>query len=76
MSHARTPHFPGPALQISNVAASLTDLELEWVEKQPLLQRSGYILRNRYRPHWTPSWLSSRKDAATCEDSVVLPVSL
>ncbi|KAK0442214.1 kinase-like domain-containing protein [Armillaria borealis] len=37
--------------------------EMFWVKHQPFLASEGYMLRPRYHPNWTPSWI--RKDGTT-----------
>ncbi|KAK0231973.1 kinase-like domain-containing protein [Armillaria nabsnona] len=37
--------------------------EMFWVKHQPFLASAGYMLRPRYHPNWTPSWI--RKDGTT-----------
>jgi hypothetical protein len=34
----------------------LRNAEIYWRDHQPWLQRSGYMLRQRYMPDWKPSW--------------------
>ncbi|KII88223.1 hypothetical protein PLICRDRAFT_175846 [Plicaturopsis crispa FD-325 SS-3] len=33
-------------------------------------KKRGYILRRRYEPNWTPSWLGTNLDPLSCEDSI------
>lgn len=37
-------------------AATLSAAEIEWRDRQPHLERHGYMLRPRYQPNWIPSW--------------------
>ncbi|KAF8870843.1 kinase-like domain-containing protein [Infundibulicybe gibba] len=46
----------------------LNTSEIFWCTHQPWLQHSGYMLRPRYLPDWTPSWLGTTKHPYTCED--------
>jgi len=48
--------------------------ELAWVERQPMLERRGYMLRARLRPGWIPSWRGTEKHPLQCEDGLVLPM--
>lgn len=44
--------------------------ETWWVERQEALERAGYMLRPRYRPHWKPSWTGTDKFHFRCEDGL------
>ncbi|CCM01524.1 uncharacterized protein FIBRA_03580 [Fibroporia radiculosa] len=46
--------------------------ELFWRDRQAHLEDHGYMLRARYHPDWSPSWLGSSRDPAFCEDSIIL----
>lgn len=48
--------------------------EETWRDRQPLLQKCGYILRKRYSPQWKPSWIGTPLVPTYCEDSVMLLV--
>ena len=41
-----------------------------WVERTELFNRRGYVLRQRYRPGWTPSWKRPDNKNPYCEDSL------
>ena len=49
--------------------------EVRWRDRQPTLEKRGYILRKRYLPGWKPSWLGTNLDPLFCEDAVLLLVS-
>ena len=53
----------------------LSSHEIIWRDRQPFLESKGYMLRPRFRPGWTPSWLTTGKPRRYCEDSSRLPVS-
>ena len=44
--------------------------EVHWRDRQPALNERGYILRRRYAPDWTPSWLGTNMNPFYCEDSI------
>jgi len=46
-----------------------------WVERQEALERTGYLLRRRYRPDWKPSWSGTNKFYLDCEDGKYAGVS-
>ncbi|KAA1478175.1 hypothetical protein DENSPDRAFT_787723 [Dentipellis sp. KUC8613] len=48
----------------------LTSAEKWWRDRQPMLEARGYMLRSRYRPGWTPSWLKFGIYRSGFEDSV------
>lgn len=55
----------------------LNDAELRWVSRQSFLESKGYILRQRFRPGWTPSWTLPENegvDPTSFEDHVALAV--
>lgn len=41
-----------------------------WRDRQPSLLSQGYLLRPRYCPGWTPSWLGTLRRPEFCEDSI------
>ncbi|KAJ3507885.1 hypothetical protein NLJ89_g6055 [Agrocybe chaxingu] len=53
-------------------AGRLTDAEVYWRTLQPWLLESGYQLRERFQPDWTPSWLKSKKRAMSSPDGIWL----
>ncbi|KAJ3554130.1 hypothetical protein NM688_g3268 [Phlebia brevispora] len=67
-SNAR-PSFRKPPASLTN----LLDIERRWVEKQPFLESKGYMLRDRLRPGWKPSWETTGKSTLDSEDAIVLP---
>ncbi|TFY70756.1 hypothetical protein EVG20_g2244 [Dentipellis fragilis] len=48
-------------------------MEQWWRERQPMLEARGYMLRSRYQPGWTPSWLSEGNGiySSGFEDSIM-----
>lgn len=44
--------------------------EVFWRERYDYLQSRGYLLRPRFRPGWTPSWLGTNHNPHYCEDSI------
>ncbi|OBZ70888.1 hypothetical protein A0H81_09384 [Grifola frondosa] len=44
--------------------------ECYWRDSQPWLEASGYMLRPRYKPDWTPSWKDTKKPYYECEDGL------
>lgn len=52
----------------------LSEPELWWSKHYIWLKDSGYILRPRYAPDWTPSWKGTKKSWLMCEDSQVAKV--
>jgi hypothetical protein len=63
---------PIPGRQPGDIGLS----ERWWVERQQALERSGYMLRSRYRPGWKPSWTGTKKFYDDCEDGQRLGVSV
>ncbi|KAI0351977.1 hypothetical protein OH77DRAFT_827900 [Trametes cingulata] len=43
--------------------------EVEWKDRHKALHERGYILRTRYQPNWTPSWMGTNIAPSYCEDS-------
>ncbi|KAJ7831886.1 hypothetical protein B0H13DRAFT_2256562 [Mycena leptocephala] len=54
----------------------LSQLEFFWQDHYSWLKESGYLLRSRYAPGWTPSWLGSGKSPLRCEDGIIPPSSM
>ncbi|KAL6303560.1 kinase-like domain-containing protein [Sparassis latifolia] len=46
--------------------------EIYWRDRQVWLEQRGYMLRQRYRVDWKPSWETRSKKPYNCEDSVTL----
>jgi hypothetical protein len=46
-----------------------------WVERQPALEKAGYMLRPRYRRGWRPSWAGTSKSYLDFEDGQPQTVS-
>lgn len=49
--------------------AQLSDPERWWSRHYNWLKDNGYILRPRYAPDWSPSWLGTKKNRLMCEDN-------
>jgi len=45
--------------------------EKRWSNNYHFLQGKGYVLRPRYHPDWTASWLGTNCNQDYCEDSVI-----
>ena len=56
-------------------AYDLLPYEVYWRDRQPELEKRGYVLRNRYFKDWKPSWIDTTIHPDFCEDSIVLQVS-
>ncbi|KAJ7147584.1 hypothetical protein C8R43DRAFT_1009969 [Mycena crocata] len=54
----------------NSVPHSLLSDEIEWRELQPWLETCGYMLRPRYRPGWTPSWIAKLTSPLLVEDGM------
>ena len=52
----------------------LSEPEQWWSQHYDWLKESGYLLRPRYAPDWTPSWHGTNKSWVFCEDGYVAPV--
>ena len=50
---------------------SLSPSEIRWRDRQPDLEKRGYILRSRYSPDWKPSWLGTDLNPFFCEDGII-----
>jgi len=55
-------------------AGELTRLEEQWANRQATLEKAGYMLRQRYRPGWKPSWIGTSKFFMDVEDGQAQPV--
>ncbi|KAI0055639.1 hypothetical protein BV25DRAFT_1734637 [Artomyces pyxidatus] len=42
--------------------------EIWWQRQAPAIEQSGYTLRPRFRPGWTPSWQGTKKYWSDVED--------
>ncbi|KAN0084563.1 Protein kinase-like domain containing protein [Tylopilus felleus] len=51
----------------------LTEPELWWSQHYQWFKDSGYLLRPRYAPDWTPSWQGTKKSWVLCEDGCEAP---
>lgn len=49
---------------------ALKPTEIFWRDHQQWLEGCGYLLRPRYSPGWSPSWLGTEKDWKRCEDGI------
>ena len=56
-------------------AGELTRLEKQWANRQTTLEKAGYMLRQRYRPEWQPSWIGTSKSFMDVEDGQAHTVS-
>ena len=56
-------------------AGELTRLERQWANRQASLESAGYMLRQRYRPGWQPSWIGTSKSFMDVEDGQAQAVS-
>ncbi|KAG9313014.1 hypothetical protein JVU11DRAFT_6453 [Chiua virens] len=45
--------------------------EVWWSQHFNWLRDRGYLLRQRYSPDWSPSWLGTKKNILACEDGRV-----
>ncbi|KAJ7902377.1 kinase-like domain-containing protein, partial [Mycena leptocephala] len=54
----------------------LSQFEFFWRDHYSWLKDSGYLLRSRYAPGWTASWLGSDKSPLRCEDGIIPPSSM
>jgi len=57
-------------------AGELTRLEKQWANRQTTLEKAGYMLRQRYRPRWQPSWIATSKFFMDVEDGQAQAVSV
>jgi hypothetical protein len=73
MSRESVDSLDGP---VTFEPGSIGDHETWWVERQEALERAGYMLRPRYRPHWKPSWTGTNKYHLRCEDGLSQTVSI
>ncbi|KII88218.1 hypothetical protein PLICRDRAFT_110998 [Plicaturopsis crispa FD-325 SS-3] len=48
----------------------LNTAEKKWRDLYNHFKQRGYILRRRYEPNWTPSWIGTNLDPMWCEDSI------
>ncbi|KAL6303435.1 hypothetical protein BKA93DRAFT_788470 [Sparassis latifolia] len=51
---------------------SLLPIEIFWRDRQVYLEQHGYLLRPRFRPGWSPSWLGTDIAPNFCEDSICM----
>ena len=49
-------------------AAVLTEREIVWRDRYEMLESHGYRLRQRYKPDWKPSWLTTKRTLALHDD--------
>lgn len=59
----------------ANKDGQLSEPERWWSQHYHWLKESGYLLRSRYAPDWTPSWEGTKKSWVLCEDGCAAPVS-
>ncbi|KAI0629631.1 hypothetical protein C8Q77DRAFT_298393 [Trametes polyzona] len=48
---------------------NLSRFEEPWRDRYDYLKKRGYLLRPRYHPEWTPSWIGTNISPDFCEDS-------
>ncbi|KAK7691431.1 hypothetical protein QCA50_004830 [Cerrena zonata] len=53
----------------------LLSFEVFWRERYDYLKARGYLLRPRFQPGWTPSWLGTNRTPTFCEDSISSMIS-
>ena len=53
----------------------LKSYEEWWTDRTKLFWNHGFMLPERLRPNWEPSWLGTSKHPGSCEDGRPLPVS-
>lgn len=58
-----------PALDLLLRPVKLNDSEVKWRDRYTFLHDRGFLLRPRYHPEWTPSWVGTKLDPLDCEDS-------
>jgi hypothetical protein len=54
----------------------LDDTEIWWRDHQEWLEGHGYMLRPRFRPGWTPSWIITKKAGILSEDAPSMMVCI
>ena len=54
---------------------AINSLERYWRRHQKWLEKSGYMLRPRYKPEWVPSWTGTKRDYSEYEDGQMTFVS-
>ena len=57
-------------------AGELNRLEKQWANRQTALEEAGYMLRQRYRPGWQPTWIGTGKFCMDVEDGQAQGVSV
>ena len=57
-------------------AGELNRLEKQWANRQTTLEEAGYMLRQRYRPGWQPTWIGTSKFCMDVEDGQAQGVSV
>ena len=69
-SDTATPILPQLPSQRPSYRAELAEDEKLWRDRYSFMLDRGLQLRVRYKPGWTPSWLGTNLNPATCEDSI------
>ena len=72
MSQNYIPFLDDPT---SREPGDIDEGERWWVERQEALERTGYMLRPRFRPGWQPSWAGNDKPYYDFEDGQAIGVS-
>ena len=49
-------------------ASPLSEREVLWRDRYNMLESHGYRLRQRYKPDWTPSWLTTKRHLVFHDD--------
>ena len=73
MSQNYIPFLDDPT---SREPGDLDEIERWWVERQEALERTGYMLRPRFRPGWKPPWAGTDIPYYDFEDGQAIEVSL
>lgn len=66
----------GYSADLDLLAAKLQSHEVFWSSKQVFLESRGYMLRQRLRPGWVPSWIGTSQNCIFAEDFHPLPVGV
>ncbi|KAL5513779.1 hypothetical protein ACEPAH_4180 [Sanghuangporus vaninii] len=47
--------------KLREISGTLTEREIVWRDRYQMLESHGYRLRQRYKPDWKPSWLTTKR---------------
>lgn len=64
------------AIGTQNGHYALSVAEKFWRDRYTYLRGAGYVLRPRYNPSWSPSWIGTNLVPTFCEDSILLIASI